>query len=114
MLEVDHGALGALTLTSTSAAAFSREEVGSGTLFAAPAAVALANAVGHEADQLRIGQLEQGLITRQLIGQAVGLVMAAEHVDSDEAFKMLVRISQKTNAKVRELAEQLIDQATEP
>lgn len=113
VLEVDHDALGALNLTSTKPQSFSRDDVATGTIFAAPAGVALANALTHEADQLKIGQLEEGLMTRQLIGQAVGLVMAAEHVDADAAFAMLVRISQNTNVKLRALAESLIDKATE-
>lgn len=113
VLQVDEGALGALNLTSSKLESFTRDDVATGTLFAAPAGVALANSLTHEADQLKIHQLEEGLMTRQLIGQAVGLVMAAEHVDSDEAFAMLVRISQNTNVKLRVLAKRVIDKATE-
>ena len=111
VLDVHEGALGALNLTSTKVESFSKEDVATGSLFAAQAGVALANALTHEADQHQIRQLEEGLQTRQMIGQAVGLVMAAERVDADEAFRMLVRISQTANVKLREMAQQLIERA---
>lgn len=113
VLDVHEGALGALNLMSTQKDAFSPEDVATGSLFAGQAGVALANALTHEADQQQIHQLEEGMKTRQMVGQAVGLVMASQKVDADEAFRILVRISQRTNVKVRELAQRLIDEANE-
>lgn len=55
----------------------------------------------------------EALPTRQLVGQAVGLVIASQKVDSDAAFDMLVRISQNTNVKLRDLAERLINRSSE-
>lgn len=113
VLDVHEGALGALNLTSTEKDSFSPDDVATGSLFAAQAGVALANALTHEADQQHVHQLEEALMTRQLIGQAVGLVMASQKVDSDAAFNMLVRISQNTNVKLRDLAERLIDRSSD-
>ena len=113
VLEVDRGALGALNLTSTKVESFSKGDLATGTLFAAPAGIALANSLTHEADQVKIRQLEEGLVSRQMIGQAVGLIMSSHRVDPDEAFRILVHISQNANIKVRDLAQQMIDKATE-
>lgn len=113
VLDVHEGALGALNLTSFKANAFTRDDFSTGSLFAAQAGVALANAVGHEADQNQIRQLEEGLKARQMIGQAVGLVMASQQVDADQAFQVLVRISQNANVKVREIAEEVVRKASE-
>ena len=46
--------------------------------------------------------------TRDLIGQAKGMLMATEQVDADEAFAILVRASQRENVKVRDIAARLV------
>lgn len=53
-------------------------------------------------------QLEEGLVTRTVIGQAVGLLMAQEGLTSDEAFERLVGVSQNFNLKVREIAQRYV------
>lgn len=113
VLDVHEGALGALNLTSSTHDSFSRDDVATGAVFAAQAGVALANALSQEVNRESIHQLEEALQSRQLIGQAVGLIMASQKVDAEEGFRMLVRISQNANVKVRELAEELIDKAGE-
>ncbi len=112
VLDVHEGSLGAVNLTSSEKESFSSDDVVTGSLFAAQAGVALANALTHESDQQQIQQLEEAVKTRQLIGQAVGLVMASQSVDADSGFAMLVRISQNTNVKLRDVAEGLIDKAS--
>ena len=111
VLDVHDGALGALNLTSSTPDSFSRDDVATGALFAAQAGVALANALSQEANQDSIHQLEEALQTRQLIGQAVGLIMASQQVDAEEGFRMLTRLSQNANVKVRELAKELVEKA---
>lgn len=114
VLNVHKGTVGALNLTSSKVDSFSSDDLATGALFAAQAGVALANALTHEDDQNQIHQLEEGLETRQVIGQAVGLIMAAHKVDADEGFKLLVRTSQNTNEKVRDLAQRVIERKAEP
>lgn len=75
-----------------------------GQLFAHQSAVALAYA--HEIDQLR-----EALSTRQVIGQAVGLVMERFDLDDARAFGFLTRISQDNNIKLRVVAERLLAEA---
>lgn len=74
------------------------------TLFATHAAVALERA--HREDNLRIA-----LTTRRLIGQALGLAMERFQLDEDLAFRYLVRLSSTANVKLRDIAQELVDDA---
>ncbi len=69
-------------------------------MFATHAAVALAAAQHDE-------QMHTALQTRDVIGQAKGIVMAQQQVTAEEAFDILRRASQRMNIKLRELAERL-------
>jgi len=51
--------------------------------------------------------LELALVTRQEIGQAVGILMERYGLSADAAFAYLRRLSQNGNVKLRDLAEQL-------
>jgi AmiR/NasT family two-component response regulator len=53
--------------------------------------------------------LTEALTTRNLIGQAVGIVMERYQLDSDRAFAFLVRLSQSANTKLRTVAAGLVD-----
>jgi AmiR/NasT family two-component response regulator len=46
--------------------------------------------------------------TRQLIGQAQGILMERYKVTGDRAFRMLILASQKANTKLRDVAEQIV------
>lgn len=46
--------------------------------------------------------------TRQLIGQAQGILMERHKIDTLQAFELLVRTSQQSNTKLREVADRLI------
>lgn len=52
------------------------------------------------------------LATRDVIGQAKGIIMERFAVDSARAFAMLTAISQQSNTPVRDLATTLIDRAS--
>ena len=70
-------------------------------LFAHQSAVALAYA-------RRVDQLEEAVTNRQLIGQAVGMVMERFQVDDARAFGFLIRLSNQENLKLRLVAERLL------
>ena len=53
----------------------------------------------HEVDGL-----QHTLATRDMIGQAKGVIMAALHCSADEAFALLVRQSQAENRKLIDIA----------
>ena len=52
--------------------------------------------------------LEQALVSRAVIDQAKGMLMAWLGVDADEAFARLVTLSTRVNVKVRELARLMV------
>ncbi|MFA9445555.1 ANTAR domain-containing protein [Egicoccus sp. AB-alg6-2] len=54
-------------------------------------------------------QLQTALTSRDIIGQAKGLLMARHRVDADEAFDMLRSTSQRGNMKLREVAAKVIE-----
>ena len=58
--------------------------------------------------QRQLTTLTDALDTRNIIGQAQGLLMSQYRVDADAAFAMLTRLSQETNTKLREVAAQLV------
>ncbi|MFI9402267.1 GAF and ANTAR domain-containing protein [Nocardia sp. NPDC052316] len=92
--------LGALNLYSRHAEAFTDESEQVGLLFATHAAVAMADAQER-------AHLSQAMGTRDLIGQAKGILMERYKLTSVQAFALLVRASQHTNTKLAEVAEYL-------
>ena len=99
-LFVEADTMGALNLFSKQKSAFDAEDRTVGSIFAAHPAVALSAARQQE-------QLEQAVETRDVIGQAKGILMARQDVTAEEAFDMLRRGSQRLNVKLRELARQV-------
>jgi GAF domain-containing protein len=94
--------LGALNLYAAELGQFDDESENIGVLFAAHAAVALASAT--EIDQLRAA-----VSTRDVIGQAKGILMERHKLTADEAFRLLVRASQESHIKLRDVAERVIE-----
>ena len=59
-------------------------------------------------DLLReIATLRQAVASRDVIGQAKGILMERYLIDADAAFALLQRTSQETNTRVHDLARQL-------
>jgi AmiR/NasT family two-component response regulator len=57
----------------------------------------------------KVEGLEEALLSRDVIGQAKGILMERFHLTSDQAFEELRVSSQKFNRKVRELAAELAE-----
>ena len=57
-------------------------------------------------------EFESALASRDLIGQAKGVIMNRFSVDSVRAFELLVKQSQNTNTPVRIIAQQIVDACT--
>jgi transcriptional regulator with GAF, ATPase, and Fis domain len=113
VLQVDSDSLGAINLMSFRANAFDEEAIAAGVVFAAQAGVALANALTHQKNEEKVEQLTEGIQTRQVIGEAVGIVMATRQVTADKAFEILKTISQHTNVKLKQVAAGLVDRVEE-
>lgn len=71
-----------------------------GLLFVSHAAVALAGAQKRD-------HLLAAISTRDLIGQAKGILMERYKVDAERAFMLLSRVSQQSNRRLRDVAEEL-------
>ena len=93
--------LGALNLFSTDIDAFDDEDEHVALLFATHAAVAMADAQATE-------RLERAVTSRDLIGQAKGILMERFRITDHQAFLLLVRASQAANAKLTAIAEELV------
>jgi GAF domain-containing protein len=110
-LLVDKEAVGALNLYARREAAFGDEEVETASLFASQAAIVLANAQAYwDARELSSG-LSEAMKHRAVIEQAKGVLMAAEGLDEDAAFQVLVSASQRENVKLRDIAKRIMEQS---
>ncbi|MGY1725113.1 GAF and ANTAR domain-containing protein [Blastococcus sp. SYSU DS0533] len=92
--------LGALNLMARRPGAFTDESERIGLLFASHAAIALADAQD-------LNHITAALASRDVIGQAKGILMERYKVTPEVAFALLVRASQGTNRKLADVAEQL-------
>ena len=57
----------------------------------------------------RFEEFRSALATRDLIGQAKGMIMERYHVDAIQAFELLKYFSQHSNTKLDDVAQQIID-----
>jgi GAF domain-containing protein len=107
-LSVDLQPRGALTIYSAFPAPLGADEERLAELLARQASATLACASALEAAERMTAQLREALETRDLIGQAKGILMERESCAPEEAFDMLRRASQRTNRKLRDVANDLV------
>jgi GAF domain-containing protein len=100
--------IGVVDLYRTEPGPWSAEDIGM-------AEILMAMGAGYvlHADQLRghqelTEQLHAALQSRDVIGQAKGILMARSGIDSNAAFERLREFSQRTNVKLRDVADQLV------
>ena len=98
---------GALNLYSTEPAAFDQTSAVRLPVLAAHVGIALAR-VHNEAN------LHQAIQSRQLIGQAVGILMERHRLGAPAAFDLLVAASQASQLKLREIALRVSETGLEP
>jgi hypothetical protein len=101
-LSARNGARATLNLYAREPRAFGEEGLAVAELYATHAGIALGTALREE-------DLRTAVVSREAIGQAVGIMMQRHHVTSDQAFRLLSTASQKLNIKVRRLAEIIVD-----
>jgi GAF domain-containing protein len=112
-LAVADDRVGAMNLYATSAHAFGDSDVEVARLFAAQAAIVLANAQAYWNARVLSEQLGHALESRSEIEQAKGIIMSTTRCSAEEAFLQLVRQSQRQNVKLRELAREIVARATQ-
>jgi ANTAR domain/GAF domain len=101
--------LGTFSLYSATPDAFSEEDQEFGSILAAYVAVAVAMADRRDEVDRREAALHRGLSTRDVIGQAKGILMERQHLAAGDAFDVLRRASQRLNRKVADVAEHLAE-----
>ncbi len=107
--ETEAEAGGALNNYSLEVGGFSDGDGESASLLAAHIGVLLGLSQSVEA---RVGELSKAIETRDVIGQAKGILMERNRLTADQAFDVLRRASQRLNRKLRDLADELATTGT--
>ncbi len=103
--------VGAINVYAREKDVFDERATELGELFASPAAVAVHNARVLDQALTLTTQLQEALLTRPVIDQAVGLLRGRSGASSEEAFARLRAISQKENVKLAIVARRIVDEA---
>jgi GAF domain-containing protein len=111
-LTVRGAQLGALNVYALQAGVLDETAVETTALFAEQASIVLANAEAFTRAQATAISLGEALTSRSVIDMAKGVVMAREACGPAEAFDVLRQMSQTRHRKLREIAQELIDQVT--
>jgi GAF domain-containing protein len=106
--------LGALNLYARYPGAFAVFDRAKAAILASLAGLALSVAHSHEDEERRADNLRAALASREIIGEAQGILMERERMTADQAFAVLRRASQHLNIKVREVAQNLVDTGEDP
>lgn len=104
----------ALNLYARLPAAFGATDRAKGLIFATLAGIALDTAEEREGKDRRIANLQAALHTREVIGQAQGILIERERITGDEAFALLQQASQHLNVKLRDVAVNLVETGETP
>lgn len=112
-LDEDLAATGAaLNLTTPHAQAFDPLDEALLELFTNALSAAINHAYRHARARDLAEQLSQAVETRDLIGQAKGVLITRHHCSSQEAFQYLRQASQRTNTKLHDVAARLVTAET--
>ncbi len=104
----------ALNIYADKAAAFDEQSKELAVTFASYAGVALANMHLYDSTRQLAQNLETAMQSRAIIDQAKGVLMAQRRRTPEQAFDLLVSASQRTNRKLRDVAQSLVDSAGRP
>ena len=102
---------GALNMYSYESGAFDEEDREVAATLASYASVALANMHLFDSTRALAEQMENAMRSRAVIEQAKGVLMGRHGCSSDQAFDRLVTLSQNSNRKLREVAEEIVEAA---
>ena len=107
---VQREVMAALNIYSTGKNAFDHDSIELARTFSSYAAVALANMHLYQAQGQMAEQLQTAMESRAVIEQAKGILMGQRRCGSADAFNILVKLSQDSNRKLREVAQALVDE----
>lgn len=102
---------GAMNIYNTTGRPFSVDSDRIARTFAVCAGIVVANIDRYRQAAARAAQLEDALKSRSPIEQAKGILMSRHGCTSEDAFKMLVKVSQTGNVKLRVVAQEVVERA---
>jgi GAF domain-containing protein len=100
-LFISNESLGVLNLYSDTPHVFTDESLAAGKILAQHAAVAMKGVATEE-------QLQGAVASRDVIGQAKGILMNRDNLTGLQAFATLIRASQETNVRLADVARLLV------
>ncbi len=100
---------GALNLYATEAHALGDQAKAVAVEFASYAAIAVQNRQLYDSSRELAEHLDTAMRTRAVIEQAKGIVMSQRRCDAAEAFNLLAAASQRSNRKLRDIAQAIVD-----
>jgi GAF domain-containing protein len=106
--------LGALNLYARFPIAFGVLDRAQAAILASLSSLALTMAHSHEDEQRRALHFHAALSSREIIGEALGILMERERISAEQAFDILRRASQHLNIKLGEVAQTLVDTGVDP
>jgi GAF domain-containing protein len=109
-LQVGGETYGAMNLYFSVPNAFTENHTAAAQLLADQAGVALANSKPYTDCGDKIRQLQEALDTRVIIEQAKGVLMGTQRIDDEAAFQVLRQRSQRSNRKLRSVAQDVVDE----
>jgi hypothetical protein len=104
---------GALNIYSRSVAGLDELDRDLALVLAAHASTALGATIATTATDLELATLRQAISSRDVIGQAKGILMERRGISADEAFGILRQASQSLNIKLTKVAETLVERRAE-
>ena len=108
------GHRGAVNLYARSPSAFGVVDRAKAVILSSLASVALSVAFSHEDEERRAADFAAALRTREVIGEALGILMERERISANQAFDILRRASQHLNIKLRDIAQDLVETGEDP
>jgi GAF domain-containing protein len=109
-LPVEQRTVGALNIYGSDGLPFDQSTAEMATTFASYAAVAVANVAVYASTATLAGHLQKALDSRAVIDQAKGILMRENHYSADAAFDELVRRSNDSNRRLRQIAQDIVDE----
>jgi GAF domain-containing protein len=111
-LVVHDTSIGALNIYGQHAKAFGDDSERLAVRFARQASATLANAEIHDRTVTLVTQLNEALLSRSVIDQARGILIARTGCTADDAIDTLKQRSQRENRKLRDIAAEIVNDAT--
>ena len=103
------GASGALNLYGRGEGPFSDDALRAAQAFVDYAAIAVSNAALYASTAELAEQMHEAMQSRAVIEQAKGILIRDNRCTADEAFNMLVNASNRSNRKLRDIAQGLVE-----